>query len=164
MLNIYTMRRGIKLMSDGEKALMDLCTSHGNNAANLLEILHDVQHENGFVAPDDIHIIADALNLSAAEVQGVISFYPDFKTTPPAKHTIKICRAEACQAQGSRGLEKNLSTALGVKMGEATADNHVAIEAVYCLGNCALGPAVMLDGKPQGRATVDGLLAQVRKG
>jgi formate dehydrogenase subunit gamma len=95
--------------------------------------------------------LAHALNLSQAEVHGVISFYHDFRSAPPGRHVLKVCRAEACQALGANGLVDHIVARLGAKLGETSADGAVTVEAVYCLGNCALSPAVLLDGKLVGR-------------
>jgi len=135
-----------------ENDIAAICASYGDSAANLLEILHDWQHASGFISPDDERVVAAALNLSAAEVHGVVSFYPDFKTSPPARHTIKLCRAEACQAQGARTLEHDLTETYGSMSAEAAPGASVALEPVYCLGNCGLGPAAMVDGQLVGRA------------
>jgi formate dehydrogenase subunit gamma len=132
----------------------------------LLPILHEIQREIGFVPPEAIARIAVGLNLSHADVHGVITFYHDFRTTPPGRHVLKLCRAESCQAMGCERLESRLRERLGVGMHETTADRSVTVEPVYCLGNCALSPALMLDGKLQGRVTerrldelLDGLAA-----
>ncbi len=106
---------------------------HDGRPGALLPILHDVQHEFGHVAPELVPVIAEALNLSRAEVHGVISFYHDFRTTPVTKPVIKLCRAEACQA---RGVERLVSLFEG--------DARIAVEPVYCLGLCASGPAAMI--------------------
>jgi formate dehydrogenase subunit gamma len=119
----------------------------------LLPILHDIQHQLGFVPPAAIDRIADALNLSRAEVHGVVTFYHDFRTSPPGRHVLKVCRAEACQAMGSERVEQRLRQRLGVGMRETTADGTVTVEPVYCLGNCALSPSVLLDGAIHGRVT-----------
>lgn len=117
----------------------------------LLPLLHSLQEEFGHVADEAVPAIAQALNLSRAEVHGVISFYHDFRREPPATHVIKICRAEACQARGGRAIEAAAAERLGVAMGRTRADRRVALEAVYCLGLCATGPNAMIDGKPVSR-------------
>jgi len=119
----------------------------------LLPILHAIQHELGFVPPAAIDRIADGLNLSRAEVHGVITFYHDFRTAPPGRHVLKLCRAEACQAMGCERLETRLRDAHGLPMGATSADGSVTVEAVYCLGNCSLSPSALLDGKLVGRLT-----------
>ena len=121
----------------------------------LLPILHALQEEFGYVDSAAVPLLADALNLSQAEVHGVISFYHDFRHSPPGRHILRICRAEACQAMGSEALVQHVEKQLGVKVGETTHDGSFTIEPVYCLGNCALSPSVMLDGKPYGRVSPD---------
>jgi formate dehydrogenase iron-sulfur subunit len=140
--------------------------------STLLPMLHAVQEEAGYVPDAAIPLIAEALNISHAEVLGVISFYHDFRRTAPGKHVLKVCRAEACQAMGCEGLVKHLESSIGIGIGvgigasghQTTSDHALTIEPVYCLGNCALSPAMMLDGKPQGGMTVaklDSLLASL---
>jgi len=132
----------------------------------LLPILHALQEEFGYVDRAAIPLIADALNLSEAEVHGVISFYHDFHTEPRGRHVLKMCRAEACQAMGCENVISHVENRLGVKLGGTTPDGTLSLEPVYCLGNCALSPSVMLDGKPYGRASsdiVDFLVDSVRR-
>lgn len=126
-----------------------LCAEHGNAPDTLLEILHGVQKERGFVSDGALRTIADALNISRAEIHGVITFYHDFKRSKPADTVVKICRAEACQAMGVNDLIEDIEQAYGVKLDQAS--DALALEAVYCLGNCALGPAVMINDNLYGR-------------
>lgn len=119
----------------------------------LLPILHALQEEFGYVDSAAIPLVADALNISKAEVHGVISFYHDFRHSPPGRHVLRICRAEACQSMGCEALVGHVEKKLGVKMGETTADRSFTVESVYCLGNCALSPSAMLDGEPYGRVS-----------
>lgn len=133
----------------------------------LLPILHAIQDELGFVPPAALPRLADALNLSRAEVHGVITFYHDFRTAPPGAHVLKVCRAEACQAMGSEQLEQHLQRARGVALGATSADRQLTAEPIYCLGNCALSPSVMLDGRVHGRVTparLDQLLRDAERG
>jgi formate dehydrogenase subunit gamma len=116
----------------------------------MLAILNALQDEFGYIDDAAVPLIADALNLSRAEVVGVAYFYHDYRHTPPGRHVLKVCRAEACQAMGSESLVDYLQTRLGVPMGETTIDGSITLENVYCLGNCALSPAVMLDGDLHG--------------
>ena len=130
----------------------------------LLPILHAVQEGLGFVPPDGIDRIAHALNLSRAEVHGVVTFYHDFRSAPPGRHVLKLCRAEACQSMGSAALEAHVKTRLGIDFGETTQDGAVTLDPVYCLGNCACSPALMIDGQLRGRAsmqTIDVLLTEL---
>jgi formate dehydrogenase subunit gamma len=120
----------------------------------LLPILHAVQDRFGYVDDAALPVIADVLNLSRAEVHGVVSFYHDFRREPARRHVVKVCRAEACQALGGERLYRELS--------DACADGDVTVEAVYCLGNCALSPAAMVDGDLVGRADAATTLDRVR--
>jgi formate dehydrogenase subunit gamma len=121
----------------------------------LLPILHGIQNALGFVPPASVPIIAHALNLSRAEVHGVISFYHHFRSARPGRHVLKLCRAEACQAMGSRAIEAQVMTRLGIGYNETTVDGRITLEPVYCLGNCACAPSVMLDEKVRGRMSTE---------
>ena len=125
----------------------------------LLPILHAINDRFGYVDEMAVPIVAEVLNLSRAEVHGVVSFYHDFRHAPAGRHVVKVCRAESCQAMGARHLVADFETALGIKLGETTPDGRVTLEPVYCLGNCALSPAVMVDGDLHGR--IDGARLQV---
>lgn len=129
--------------SDSVRALSE---RHAAARGPLLPILHDVIAEHGYVANEDIPVIADVLNLSRAEVHGVVSFYHDFRRTPPPRHAIRICRGEACQAVGSEELYASVASS-------HAADQDVEVSEVFCLGNCALGPSGMVDGHVLGRLT-----------
>jgi len=119
----------------------------------LLPMLHALQDTFGYVDPRAIPLVAAALQLSQAEVVGVISFYHEFRTTPPGRHHLQLCRAEACQACGSEALVDHLRHHHGLEPGQTSADGALSLDEVYCLGNCALGPSLLLDGEPLGRAT-----------
>ncbi len=121
----------------------------------LLPLLHAIQSDLGYVPDSAVPIIAKGLNLSRAEVHGVISFYHDFKTTPVGRHTVQVCRAEACQSMGSRQLEAHAKQTLGIDYGETTADGAVTLEPVYCLGNCACSPSVRIDDAIYARVDTD---------
>ena len=123
----------------------------------LLPILHGIQGELGFVPPAALERIAVALNLTRAEVFGVLTFYHDFRQAPPGRTVLKLCRAEACQAVGCERLEQRLGEVHGAVMGTTTADGALTVEPVYCLGNCALGPSALVDGRLHGRVDADGL-------
>ena len=116
-------------------------------AGPLLPMLHRLQETFGYVHHDAVPMLADLLNLSRAEVHGVLSFYRDFRTAPPAPHTIEICRAEACQSAGCEALADHLVEKLGIEFGETTPDGRVTLEPVYCLGLCSISPAAMIDGR-----------------
>jgi formate dehydrogenase subunit gamma len=119
----------------------------------LLPILHALQDEFGYVDKAAVPLIADALNLSDAEVHGVISFYHDFRYDPPGRHVLKLCRAEACQSMDCDKTIAHVENRLGIKLGQTTDNGSFTVEPVYCLGLCALSPAAMLDGKPYGRVS-----------
>ena len=116
-----------------------------------LPILHEVQDVFGFIPEAVIPMIAQALNLSRAEVYGTVTFYHEFRQELPGRHVVKLCRAEACQAAGGDYLADCAERRLGVKLGETTPDRRVTIEPIYCLGLCATAPSAMLDGRPVGR-------------
>ena len=130
-----------------------LAEARAAEAGALLPILHAIQDQLGYVPEAAVPIVAEVLNLSRAEVHGVITFYHFFRTTPPGKRTLYVCRAEACQSMGSRELESYARRKLGVDFHETTADGRLSLEPVYCLGNCACSPAVMVDETVYGRVT-----------
>lgn len=139
-----------EMSPDGERA-RDVCSRHGDRPDELIEILHEVQEEFGCVPEAVIPVIAKAINLARAEVHGVVTFYHDFRREPAGRHVVKICRAESCQAMQGEALCNHAKASLKAGFGETTADGLVTLEAVYCLGNCALSPAMMLDGHLHGR-------------
>jgi formate dehydrogenase subunit gamma len=132
----------------------------------LLPILHDVQHALGCIPSEVVADIADGLNLSRAEVHGVVSYYHHFRSTAPGRHVLEICRAESCQAMGGEALWSQACAALGLPVeGGTTADGSVTLQPVYCLGLCAVSPGAMLDEQPHARLTpqrLDALLERVR--
>jgi len=119
----------------------------------LLEILHSIQEELGFLPPEVVPQLAEALNLSRAEVHGVISFYHHFREYAPGRYVVQLCRAEACQSMNARALEEFVRGHLRLNFGETTPDGRVTLEPVYCLGNCACAPAMMVNGELHGRVT-----------
>jgi formate dehydrogenase subunit gamma len=119
----------------------------------LLPILHAVQDALGFVPPSAVPQIAAGLNLSRAEIHGVISFYHYFRDTPPGRHTVRVCRAEACQSMNGRDLEHHARQRLGIAFHQTTADGRFSLEPVYCLGNCSCAPSIMIDGHLYGRVS-----------
>lgn len=130
----------------------------------LLPILHAVQAAFGYVPATALPLIAQALNITKAEVHGVVSFYHDFREVPAGRHVVKICRAEACQAVGANGLAADTLAQLGIAWHGTTPNGAVTVEPVYCLGLCACGPAAMVDDKVVGRvdrARMDALLREV---
>ena len=129
----------------------------------LLPILHALQEDFGYIDREAEPLIADILNLSRAEVHGVVTFYHDFRHKPAGRHVLKLCRAESCQARGSDALAAHAAARLGVAFGGTTADGSVTLEPVYCLGLCSVSPAAMLDGKVVARldeSRLDTLLAE----
>lgn len=132
----------------------------------LLLVLHAIQEEFGCIPDEAVPQVALGLNLSRAEVHGVMTFYHYFRATPPGRHTLRICRAESCQAMNGAALERHAQRSLGIGFHETSADGAVTLEAVYCLGACAVSPAVMVDGELHGRVTparLDELLAGCRE-
>lgn len=117
----------------------------------LLPILHEVQDQFGYVPQEALPVIADELNLSRAEVHGVVTFYHDYRNHPAGRHVLKLCRAEACQSMGGDALAERIKTLLGIDFHQTTLDGSVTLEPVYCLGLCACAPAAMLDGEVYGR-------------
>lgn len=126
-----------------------------NKEGALLPVLHALQDALGYIPPDTIDQIAAALRLTRAEVHGVISFYHDFRTAPAGRHLVRLCRAEACQAVGARGLESHAKSRLGLDFGQTSADGMVTLEATYCLGNCACGPSLRIGNRVVGRVTAE---------
>jgi formate dehydrogenase subunit gamma len=138
-----------------------IAAKHGDRPDELIEILHEVQATLGCVPEAAVPALADALNLSRAEVHGAITFYHDFRREPVGRHVLRMCRAEACQAMGGEALVARAEDRLGVACGNTSADGHVTLESVYCLGLCATAPSAMVDGKVMGRldaAKVDAFL------
>ncbi|RLA47220.1 MAG: formate dehydrogenase subunit gamma [Gammaproteobacteria bacterium] len=147
-----------------ETAVHEIVAAKKDMPGALLPILHEIQHTIGYIPADCVPVIAVGLNLSRAEVHGVISFYPHFYSKPMGKHVVQICRAEACQAVGARALEAHVQLSLDVQTGESTADGNVTVEPVYCLGNCACGPSVRVGDDVYARVTperFDELLAEL---
>ncbi len=135
--------------------------AHMHLEGPLLPILHAVQAAFGYLPDEARAPIADALNITHAELHGVISFYHDFRSKPAGAKVIKICRAEACQAMGANALADEMQKKLGLKWGQTLPNGAVTLEPIYCLGLCACGPAAMVDGQLRGRATADALIAEV---
>ncbi|MEO6687948.1 MAG: formate dehydrogenase subunit gamma [Dokdonella sp.] len=138
-------RPGAQLAPAALAAVEQALVAHRDKPGALLPILHGVQDALGFIPPDALPLIAHALNLTRAEVHGVVTFYHYFRDTPPGRHLVQICRAEACQALGARALEAHAKRVLGIGFHETTADGAITLEPVYCLGNCGCGPSVLID-------------------
>jgi len=148
-----------------ETVVARLAAAHSGRRGALLPLLHDVQEELGAVGAEAVAAIAAALNLSRAEVHGVVGFYHDFRKVPAGRHVVKYCRAESCQSRGGAAIEAALADQLGVAMGETRADGQVTLEPVYCLGLCAIGPNALVDGVPvariDGKAAIERIAARV---
>jgi formate dehydrogenase subunit gamma len=127
------------------KAVTEVLEALADKPGALLPILHGVQDRLGYIPPDSQPLIAEALNLSRAEVHGVVSFYHYFRDHAPGKYVVQVCRAESCQAVGGRELEAHVKQVLGVDYHQTTPDGQFTLEPVYCLGNCACSPAVRID-------------------
>lgn len=143
--------------ADRSAAIAGIAERFGNQPELLVQILVTVVREYGWIADDDVRQLAGILNLSRAEVHGVVEYYHDLRTAAPARHIVKVCRAEACQATGGRELEAHARNSVG---------EDVTLEPVYCLGNCACAPAIMIDGTTYGRvdaARFDTLLGSLRE-
>jgi formate dehydrogenase subunit gamma len=136
-----------------EDQVRSIVAEHRDKRGALLPILHAVMEDLGYVDPAVIPILADELNLSRADVHGVVTFYHDFRQTLPGRRTVRICRAEACQAVGAARLADQAQARLGVAFGETTEDGAVTLEQVFCLGNCAIGPSVQVDDRLYGRVS-----------
>ena len=128
---------------------------HADRPGPLLLVLHAVQKELGYVPDESIPLIAEGLNLSRAEVHGVVSFYHYFRRTPSGKHVIRICRAESCQAMKGESLATHAQQRLQIAFHETTDDGVFSLEPVYCLGNCACSPAIMIDDELHGRVSAE---------
>lgn len=154
------------LTADERSAVLDACARLKNLPGALLPILHAVQEALTFIPKDSVPLIARELNLSIAEVHGVVTFYHYFLQERPGRSVVHVCRAEACQALGSVALEAHVKARLGVDYHGTTGDGAITLEPVYCLGNCALGPSIMIDQQLHGRVTAerfDALVAQSRE-
>jgi formate dehydrogenase subunit gamma len=134
-------------------AARSIVQEHKNLEGALLPILHALNDHFGYVDADAVPIIADELNLSRAEVHGVVSFYHDFRKEPAGRHVVKVCRAEACQSMDGRRLEDHVEKRLKTEFGTTSADRLYTLEAVYCLGLCACSPTMMIDGELHARMT-----------
>jgi formate dehydrogenase subunit gamma len=145
--------RPSSLTNDEQAAVVRACADWAEKPGALLPILHAVQDAIGFVPADAVSLVAHKLNLSRAEVHGVVTFYHYFRTQRGGRHVVHLCRAEACQSVGAAALERHAKKSLGVDFHGTSADGAVTLEPVYCLGNCALGPALMIDEELQGRVS-----------
>ena len=126
-----------------------------DQAGPILPVLHGVQNALGYVPAEAVALVAEGLNVSRADVHGVVTFYHYFRHEPPGRHTIHLCRAESCQAMNGAALESHATAKLGVSFHQTTNSGAFTLEPVYCLGNCACSPAVMVDGEVYGRVTAE---------
>ena len=153
----------LQTKQDFQTRLTELITQHQSMPGALLPLLHAIQDDIGYVPESSYSAISKGLSLSVAEVHGVVTFYHHFRTHKPGRHILQICRAESCQSMGSEALEAHAKKCLNVDYHQTTADQAITLEPVYCLGNCALSPAVMMDEEVYGRMTpadLDALLAE----
>ncbi|MEV5608611.1 NAD(P)H-dependent oxidoreductase subunit E [Streptomyces sp. NPDC052225] len=141
-----------------ERVVRTAASAHRGERGALLPVLHAVQAELGYVPQAAIQVLADEFNLSRADVHGVVTFYHDFRSAPAGRTTVRVCRAEACQALGAERLLAHLRQS-GKELGETSADGSTTVEQVFCLGNCALGPSVEVNGRLHGRVTTGRLAA-----
>ncbi|MDI1309830.1 MAG: formate dehydrogenase subunit gamma [Methylotenera sp.] len=142
-----------------------LISQHQHLPGALMPLLHAIQDDIGYVPESSYSQIGRALSLSVAEVHGVVTFYHHFRTHKPGRHVMQICRAESCQAMGSEALEAHAKKCLNVDYHQTTSDDAITLEAVYCLGNCALSPNVMMDEEVYGRVSaedLDALIAEAK--
>jgi formate dehydrogenase subunit gamma len=149
-----------------EKRGAEIIAEHGHLEGSTLVILHALQQAFGYVPEPAIPMVAEALNLSRAEVHGVFTFYHDFRHKPAGKHVLKLCRAEACQAAGGDAVAARAEAKLGIAIGNTTPDERVTLEPIYCLGLCATAPSAMLDGRVVGmldEARIDALIAEAQR-
>ncbi|MEE1664739.1 formate dehydrogenase subunit gamma [Streptomyces sp. WAC07094] len=140
-----------------EAAVGAIAAAHRGQRGPLLPILHAIQAELGHVPQEAVAMLARELNLSRADVHGVVSFYHDFRREPAGRTTVRICRAEACQALGADALVNSARDRTGLALGETRADGSLTVEQVFCLGNCALGPSVEVNGEVLGRMSAERL-------
>jgi formate dehydrogenase subunit gamma len=149
------------------EAVLRVVAANRTRPGALIEILHGVQAELGFIPPAAVPVLAQELNLSRAEVHGVVTFYHYFRSHPVGHQVIRVCQAESCQSMGSEGLTEHVKKTLGIGFHETTADGKFTLEPVYCLGNCACSPALMRNDDVCGRVTperFDQLLADWKRG
>ena len=151
--------------TEHDALIRSVIDAHKDIEGAALPILHAVQEALGYVPESAVPMIADALNVTRAEMHGVVTFYHDFRREPAGLHVLKLCRAEACQASGGEAVAKHICERLGIGFGETSADGRVTLEPVYCLGLCATSPSAMIDGRVVGRLSsdrADELIAEIR--
>ena len=141
--------------------VLAVVAAHRNDRGPLLPVLHGIAAEFGYVDEAVIPLVAEELNLSRADVHGVVSFYRDFRREPAGSTVVRVCRAEACQSMGARELVRAVTGHFAVELGGTSPDRRVTVDQVFCLGNCALAPAAEVDGAMIGRASLDRILERV---
>ena len=151
----------MNLLTWTDAAALEVVREHAGKPGPMLLTLQALQARFGYIESSFLPSMATELNVSRAELHGVLTYYSDFRTTAPASHQIHLCVAEACQALGVRDVQRELE-ASGYKVGERTSDGSTDVVGVYCLGNCALGPAAQVDGRLCGRVSAKSLIAQVK--
>ncbi len=139
---------------------LEIAECNKDRVGGVLRALREIVAAHGYVSREQEHAVAEVFNLSRAEVRGIVSFYHDLKTTPAPPLVVRICQAEACQAAGGRAFTRQAEDVLGVKLGEA--NKNIGLEAVYCLGLCAQGPSMMVNGRPVAYADVEALAEQMK--
>jgi formate dehydrogenase subunit gamma len=152
------------LPSEQAAAVRRIVAQHRERPGPLLEVLHAVQAAFGYVPAGAVAVVAEELNLSRAEVHGVVTFYHYFRRSPPGAHIVSLCQAESCQSMGAEALAAHVRERLGIDFHETTADGRFSLEPIYCLGNCACSPAAMIDGRLFGRVTPEAFDALVAQG
>jgi len=149
-----------------KKAAETLIKSFTCDTGGLLKALHALQYQHGYIDPALIPLVADTFNITKAEVKGVISFYEDFRGSPPGKHVIKVCQAEACQAVGAREITEKLRSKIGLPTDDLTCDTSatesVTVEPVFCLGLCSVAPAVSVNGELRGRVDAENFSSEIK--
>jgi formate dehydrogenase subunit gamma len=141
----------------------EIIAAHTSLDGAAMPILHALQDEFGYIHDEAVPLVAEALNLSRAEVHGIVTFYHDFRRDPAGRHVLKLCRAEACQSMDGARIASDFLTALGISWGDTTSDGCLTVEGVYCLGLCACAPSALFDGEPIGRLTPDTLAEVVQE-
>jgi formate dehydrogenase subunit gamma len=152
------------LPSDQAATVRRIVAQHRERPGPLLEVLHGIQAAFGYVPAGAVPVVAEELNLSRAEVHGVVTFYHFFRRSPAGAHTVSLCQAESCQAMGAEALAEHAQQRLGIEFHQTTADGRFSLEPIYCLGNCACSPAAMIDGRLYGRLTPEAFDALVTEG
>jgi formate dehydrogenase subunit gamma len=148
--------------ADWQELVRSAVDGHRGERAPLLLVLNDIQDRLGYIDAEVVPLVATELNLSRADVHGVVTFYRDFRTEPAGRITVRLWRAEACQSMGAEQLAADVERALGVNLGQTTVEGSITLDQVFCLGNCALGPAAQINGRLHGKLNLDRVLNIVR--